>query len=173
MSFLPIELWSLIAADSIQVYSALVTVIKGLSTRRSWEDYFTAVDVDDSGITTWSLRGKTHRGGDLPASIHKDGCQVWYKYGKIHRDGDKPAVVYPNGDSIWYRYGERHRDNDQPASISTLHCSWYQHGVLHRDNDQPAIVYANGNCSWYQHGQLHRDFDGRKMWYCKGIRYNV
>lgn len=80
----------------------------------------------------YSIFGRTHREGDLPAIIYTDGSLQWYINGKKHRDGDKPAVVWSTGSMFWYKQGRRHRD------ISLR---------------KPAVIYANGDVAYYNNGE--------------------
>lgn len=135
MTTLPIELWAQIAQEDIQIYRALVQVVRGLGkvhlhSAPSWEDHFTVKSTDELGTQRWKLHGKFHRGDGQPAVIYASGGQEWWLRGKLHRDNDEPAVIY--------------------AGFT----AWFQHSALHRDGDKPAIVRADDHQEWWHHGIL-------------------
>ena len=48
----------------------------------------------------------THRDGDLPACVWKDGEQHWYQHGELHRANGLPAIIAANGTMLWHENGE-------------------------------------------------------------------
>ena len=84
---------------------------------------------------TWSLNGRYHRDGDLPARIqyYRSG-QVkeaeWYLNGQKHRVGDQPAEMeyYESGqvkEAEWHLNGRPYRENGQPTEIE-----YYENGRI-------------------------------------------
>ena len=185
MDTLPIELVTLIATDTFELFTTLLRV--STIGNRLCEQYpqliakekFIVVITDNEKTITY-LNGKLHSLNDQPAIVDSNGNKLWYKYGKLHRR-DLPAAEYTNGDKEWYWHDELHRDCDLPAVIRANDSFWYWHGKLHRENDQPAIISAEGVKYWCWNNGLHRDCDlpaiefanGKKCWYKHSVRYFI
>ena len=62
-----------------------------------------------SNKTEYTIEGKFHREGDLPAIEQDNGTKEWYVNGKKHRDNDLPAVITSIGKKTWYINGRHIR----------------------------------------------------------------
>lgn len=54
----------------------------------------------------WTLNGKLHRDGDLPAIEYANGRREWYFQGMQHRENDLPAIEHANGSREWWVHGK-------------------------------------------------------------------
>jgi hypothetical protein len=159
MDSLPVELLTMIAVDSFDLFTMLLRV--PTIGNRLCEQYpqliakekFILAKVTNVGICTY-LNGKPHSFNEQPAVVHANS-KNWYRYGKRHRDADMPAIDCASGDKYWYWNGQQHRENDLPA----IDCAsgdkyWYWNGQQHRENDKPAVECAtSGTKVWYIHGK--------------------
>ena len=136
MDTLPIELVTIIAVDSFELFTTLLRV--STIGNRLCEQYPQLVAKEKFiRMNVISLQGYIRS----------------YLNGMEHSFNDQPAIEYPNIDKSWYRYGNRHRGNDLPAFISKNgYKSWHWNGKRHRDNNLPAIECPNGHKEWYIHG---------------------
>lgn len=100
--------------------------------------------------------------------INSDTYEIWTLDGRAHRDGDLPAIIRDTC-TEWRRYGERHRDGDLPAKITVVKYrtdkwwknEWWKNGYRHRDGDLPAVEtpFMNGKIyrEWWKNGRKVRD----------------
>ena len=154
MDTLPVELVTIIAIDSFELFTTLLRI--NTIGQRLCEPYPQQIAkgkfITNSKTKTY-LNGRLHSFNDQPAVEHTDGSKYWYKYGNCHRGNDLPAVENANGTKYWYWNGYRHRC-DQPAVVYANGTKeWCCYGRYHRD-DLPAIERADGRKFWYQHGDL-------------------
>jgi len=127
----------------------------------------------------YTVNGRPHKDGDLPAIKYTNGTQFWYKNGQLHREDDLPAIILENGSQEWWKNDQPHREGDLPAVHADGSQWWYKNGQLHREGDLPAIIYANGSQFWFKNGQRHREgdlpaviyADGSQIWYKNGKQY--
>ena len=141
MDSLPIELVTIIACDSFELFTTLLHV--PTIGNRLCEQYPQMI-ARSKFISIWSggyvtrtyLNGRLHSIDDQPAiiNIHECVCNYWYKYGKKHRGGDLPAYVNTDGSKAYY---------------------W--NGLYHRDDNLPAIEFANGEKAWFIHGEYVKE----------------
>ena len=140
MDILPIELVTLIATDTFDLFITLLRVPTiGV---RLCADYpqmiakkkFIIIGTGIFGSTYTYLNDKLHSFNDKPACVHLNGELSWYKYGKRHRGGGLPTLILNDGTKMWY---------------------WK--GKLHRNDNLPAIEYASGVKIWYNHGTNYHD----------------
>ena len=135
MDALPIELVTLIATDTFELFTILLLVPTiGLRLCAEYPQMyakgkFISNYVNKNGSIYTYLNDKLHSFNDQPAFIRANGDKFWHKYGQIHRGGDKPAIVYVDGRRCWFWRNERHRENNLPA-IEDGYKSWYIHGKL-------------------------------------------
>jgi hypothetical protein len=155
MDTLPVELLTIIATDSFELFIALLHVptigqrLCGYYPQLIARAKFITTGNTEKGTYTL-LNGHIHSICGLPAITWCDGSLFWVKHGKRHRDGDQPAVIFANGSKAWYQNGEIHRDYDQPAiNDDNGSLGWYQHGKKHRDGDQPAVILLDGSKGWF------------------------
>ena len=188
MDTLPVELLTMIAVDSFDLFTTLLHV--PTIGNRLCEQYpqliakekFITVKIDDGNTRTY-LNGVLHSFGDIPAIMYANGTKHWCLYGKHHRK-DQPAIIYASGDKAWYWHNKRHRDGDQPAiEYANGDKHWYWYDKLHR-KDLPACISKLTGNHWFWDNVLHRENDdlpalverpdGSKMWYIHGqfIRKN-
>ena len=161
MDTLPIELVTIIAVDTFELFTTLLHV-PTIGQRLCAEypqliarEKFIRVVVDNFEHKYTYLNNKLHSFNDQPAIVGNAGLS-WYKYDLLHRGNDLPAFIGKDSYNSWYLNGMRHRENDLPAIVHKNNDKeWYQNGKRHRDNDQPAIIKC----------------DNDKVWYCDGKRY--
>ena len=161
MDTLPIELVTIIAVDSFELFTTLLRV--ATIGNRLCEQYPQQIAkekfisyLDASHIKFIFLNGRLHSFNEQPAVVKANGTIKWYRYGNLHRENDLPAAIYSYYKE-WYWRGQLHRENDLPAvEYSFTGKEWYQHGVRHRDGDLPAIHFKNDREEWYQYGKPHR-----------------
>ena len=136
MDTLPIELLTVIATDTFELFTILLRV--HTIGNRLCEEYpqrvvrekFISVDINEYGTTRTYLNDK------------------------LHSFNDQPAIVCASGDKHWYWYGQRHR-KDLPACVSANgYKSWYWYGQRHRSYNLPAVVFVDGRKEWYIHGEF-------------------
>ena len=161
MDIIPVELLTLIATDTFDIFVTLLRV-PVIGTRLcEWypqliaRGRFISIVETNNGKFTY-LNNQLHSFNDRPAVEYASGKKQWYKYGQLHRR-DLHAVEWVGGTKDWYWNDKQHRGDDLPATIYTNGSKeWYWHGEPHRENDQPAVIYANGTKQWHWHGKLRR-----------------
>ena len=184
MDTLPIELVTIIAVDTFELFTTLLRV-NTIGQRLCAEypqliakgKFMMTITDTDSNIFTY-LNKKLHSFGDQPAVINVTNYTV--RYNNFHNNTHRVFAIYTKEIrqkyNAWYRYGKLHRDNDLPAIIHTNGSKeWYQNGLSHRNN-LPAVEYASGEKEWYKHDYLHSFNDqpaiihanGDKRWYKHG-----
>ena len=135
MDTLPIELVTMIACDTFELFTTLLRV--NTIGQRLCEEYpqmiagskFISGNIDINGSISTYLNGKLHSVDDHPAFVCPNNDKFWYRYGELHRGNDLPAIEYASGSKSWYWNGERHRDN-APAIMWADVVRWYDHGRL-------------------------------------------
>lgn len=65
----------------------------------------------------WCKNGLTHREGDLPAAIYKNGTVSYHKNGLIHRDNGFPAVIRTDGTLEWFENGVEIKNVSQQTTF--------------------------------------------------------
>ena len=161
MDLLPIELVTLIAVDTFELFTTLLRVptigvllCSPYAQLYAKEKFIKKVFLNTDSYATL-LNNRFHSFDDQPAVVYGEQIKMWYKYGLKHRDGDKPAHF--SATIKYYKNGHKHRDGDLPAVICPdMSMHWYRNGTRHRDGDQPAIVYTSGVKYWYWNGFKHR-----------------
>ena len=153
MDTLPVELLTVIATDTFELFTTLLRV-NTIGTRLCEEypqliakEKFIRIGTINDCTRTY-LNNKLHSFNDQPACVN--GIKWWYRYGKIHR-AELPAIIYPNGDKRWYWNGERHRENAPAVEYASGAKFWYWNGQPHRENDLPAVD-CNNIKEYWTHG---------------------
>ena len=155
MDTLPIELVTIIAVDTFELFTTLLLV--PTIGQRLCEQYpqmyarkkFITTDIDNKGVTRTHLNDELHSVNDQPAIIYANGGKEWYRFGKLHRK-DLPAVVFADGTKKWFWNGKRHRGDDLPAAeIIDGSKMWYRYGELYRSHDKPTIIGVYNGKFWY------------------------
>jgi hypothetical protein len=120
MDTIPVELVTIIATDSFELFTTLLQVPTIGQRLCEWYPQMTArgkfiTYKIDSGCKKSYLNNRLHSFNDQPAIEDVNGNKGWCLYGKLHRDNDQPAIECVNGDKGWYWNGQQHRENDLPA----------------------------------------------------------
>jgi hypothetical protein len=136
MDTIPVELVTIIATDSFELFTTLLQVPTIGQRLCEWYSQMTA------------------RGKFITYKIDSGGKSS-YLNNRRHSFNDLPAIEGANGDKYWYRHGQQHRRDLPAIEYATSGTKiWYWNGQLHRENDLPAVEYANGRKEWYIHGKF-------------------
>ena len=132
MDTLPIELVTIIATDTFELFTTLLRV--NTIGQRLCAEYPQLVakekficEVKEFGYKHTYLNNQLHSFNDQPAIVYTNH-QKWYRYGELHRGNDLPAIIYKNGRKCWFWNGQRHRGGNLPAVEDKHAKEWHIHG---------------------------------------------
>jgi hypothetical protein len=123
MDTIPVELVTIIATDSFELFITLLQVPTIGQRLCEWYPQMTA------------------RGKFITYKIDSD-CKKSYLNNRLHSFNDQPAAEYENGNKYWYRHGKRHRRNLPAIEWCNGYKQWYWKGKCRRENDLPTIEWS-------------------------------
>ena len=140
MDSLPIELVTIIATDTFELFTTLLRV--NTIGQRLCAEYPQLIAKERF------IRSYITKSGTIHTVLNN----------KLHSFNDNPSCMHLNGDLAWFKYGKRHRGNDFPAYTKVIGFkSWFWNGERHREDNLPAIEYSSGKKVWYNHGTRYNE----------------
>ena len=116
MDTIPVELLTMIAVDSFDIFVTLLRVPM-IGVRLC--DYYPQLIargrfirvVENNNDKFTYLNNRLHSFNDWPAYISKDGDKYWWWHGERHRENEQPAIECTDGSKFWYVNGKFIKSN--------------------------------------------------------------